>query len=182
MSASYIDMPHFTIRQWNQHKGPCAALVLCGRAVLSERVKTIHELQAARKHWENDDSQLVWIPSSTRFGRSFVYLGTSSCFVVDILVSDYQKLPITGKQGTFAVAKQWRCTGPFNLKHARFHQSNVFHMFDWPMRGRHSTTCLDLIWFLLQMWMETKESLQIEEMKSDTCCIKNKFDTSYNLL
>ena len=90
-----------------------SALRVC--CTLWTRKQTIHELQAARRHLESDRSQLVYIPSSTRFGRSFVYVRTSSCLVVAILISDYQKLLIRGEQGIFAVAKEWRCTWPFKV-------------------------------------------------------------------
>ena len=88
-------------------KGPVQGQGFTGMLGMGRMCKqTIHEPQAARKHWESDGSQLLCIPSSTRFGRSFVYLRTSCCLVVAILISDYQKLPIAGKQGIFAVAKQ----------------------------------------------------------------------------
>ena len=98
-------------------KGLCATLVLCGRGVLSECAnKPCTKLEAARKHWESDGSQLLKIPSSTRFERSFVYLRTSSWLVFATLISYYQKSPIIGKQGIFAVAKRWRCTGSFEFR------------------------------------------------------------------
>ena len=82
-------------------------LVLCGRAVLSECVNKPY--MNCKQH-ENIEKAMAAIyygsPNSTTFGRSFVYLRTSSCLVVAILISDYQKLLIISKQGIFAVAKQ----------------------------------------------------------------------------
>ena len=55
---------------------------------------------------EASDDNKLWISFSTRFVRSFVYLRMNSCLVVGILISDYQKLHITAKQGILAIAKR----------------------------------------------------------------------------
>ena len=89
-------------------KGPCATLVLCGRAVLSGLVNKPY--MNCKQH-ENFGKALAancyGSPGVQRdFGRSFAYLRTSAYFVAAILISDYQKLAITGKQDIFVVAKQ----------------------------------------------------------------------------
>ena len=89
-------------------------MVLCGHAVLSECVsKPYMNYKQHVKIKKAMAAKLLLIPSSSRFGRSLVYLRTNSYLVVAITISDYQKLPVTGKQGLFGVAKQRRCAKPF---------------------------------------------------------------------
>ena len=91
-------------------------LVLCGRAVLPERVNKPYMI--CKQHQNIGKMMAAYYygcPVQRDLEDHLFISGRFPALVVAILIWDYQKLPITGKQGIFEVAKQWRCTGSFNV-------------------------------------------------------------------